>query len=482
MTKYSCDECNFHTSKKTDYSRHCKTKKHQKKVQQETEKQERQKNSSSFLLISPHSEEEPRKKKKSKTGKHKCTICCKIFSTKWNLNRHLMSCEIKNKGVKKVKKSTKKKKCVIQKMITCYHEENEEHLTDTSRTPSENEENEENYARNICRYCGKVFKWRSSLSRHKNRCKDMKIMLMENEKRMLETKLNNEKKMLEQKLEHKDQLMEKEIEKERLQKEIYQEQAGYYKGIYEDSNNLVKATMSSFRTLSQYLVNAPPLESSTIDDLRRVRDEIIKVKLLDAHRTHALQNIKIEEVECSDDESVSVDDEEDIEQEVMDIVPIKKRDDDLVEDLLQHYGDGTIHKYIGNIIIILYKKDNEMDQAIFNSDTSRLTYIISRVLKDGNTKWHIDKGGIDTKKLIIKPIMEGLRPIIVEYHTRKCKNGEEVDDFKRLLIEQRTLMIIKEIDNETIHDKILKFIAPKFYIDDTVKQKVTKKTITDKAQ
>jgi hypothetical protein len=152
---------------------------------------------------------------------------------------------------------------------------------------------------------------------------------------------------------------------------------------------------------------------------------------------------------------------EDISEEISE--EEKKNDDDLIEEIFHQYRNGDVVKYIGDAIVILCKKDKDEDQFIWNSDKVRLTYIIKRVLYDGESKWHIDKDGIDTKKFIIVPILKALRGIIIRYKDRKCTKGEETDIGRLLRIEKTSLEMINEIDSELLHKKILKYIAPELY-------------------
>ena len=55
---------------------------------------------------------------------------------------------------------------------------------------------------------------------------------------------------------------------------------------------------------------------------------------------------------------------------------IKGKDDDFIEDLFHQHRNGKIYRYVGDMIVILCKKDKKIDQSLWNSDPNRLTYII----------------------------------------------------------------------------------------------------------
>lgn len=291
------------------------------------------------------------------------------------------------------------------------------------------------------------------------------MMKVKHEKELLK----KDKELLMNDIKHEKELREKEIE----QKNIYKAHAGYYKKIFDDTHDMVKTTISGFRLLSEMLVNPPAIQEGRLEDILALYDEA---------KSDMPDNIKVKEIEIveSDDDisEYSPASDEEIEEIKEIIRPAKKKDDDFIEDILQYHSDGKLHKYIGDMIIKIYRKENIADQSIFNSDTSRLTYIISRVLhEEGETKWHIDKGGIKTKGIILIPIMNGLRPLLVEYYERMCREDNDIDVGEELRIKERVLTVVKEIDNETIHEKILKYMASGFYLDNNKKRAIKNKKI-----
>jgi hypothetical protein len=63
---------------------------------------------------------------------------------------------------------------------------------------------------------------------------------------------------------------------------------------------------------------------------------------------------------------------------------------DIIEELQNNYYDGTLNKYMGDIIISIYKKENAHDQSLWNTDSSRLAYIIRKKTKQ-NIIWEKDR-------------------------------------------------------------------------------------------
>jgi len=84
----------------------------------------------------------------------------------------------------------------------------------------------------------------------------------------------------------------------------------------------------------------------------------------------------------------------------------KQDNSEFVENLIYEHTHNKLHIYIGDFIIKTYKKEDPSKQSIWNSDTSRLTYLIREIINNNKVDWKIDKKGIKTTKFIIEPILE----------------------------------------------------------------------------
>ena len=79
MSKYNCDICDIHTNKKTDYSKHIKTKSHNRKV-----KESQNKNPTAPDGTSLHS--------KKQHNIYICQYFKNTFTRQSSLSRHIKSC------------------------------------------------------------------------------------------------------------------------------------------------------------------------------------------------------------------------------------------------------------------------------------------------------------------------------------------------------------------------------------------------------
>jgi hypothetical protein len=79
----------------------------------------------------------------------------------------------------------------------------------------------------------------------------------------------------------------------------------------------------------------------------------------------------------------------------------------LYDFILHHNSEGTLDQYIGDIILKYIKKEDPDEQSVWNSDVSRLTYLV-RCLVEDEQKWQRDAKGVLFSKYVITPIIKYL--------------------------------------------------------------------------
>lgn len=143
---------------------------------------------------------------------------------------------------------------------------------------------------------------------------------------------------------------------------------------------------------------------------------------------------------------------------------------DLIEMLYTHYETKSLHKYLGDIIVKAYKKDDPNDQSVWTSDPSRLTYIIREIVNQ-KAEWLVDKKGIKTTKYIIKPLMDYLDRYLSENYNEIIQYIEKnvqymsTSELEKLSKNQNNYIhIIQQIRNNLLQPEILKYIAPYFHV------------------
>ena len=136
------------------------------------------------------------------------------------------------------------------------------------------------------------------------------------------------------------------------------------------------------------------------------------------------------------------------------------------EQLINYYNNDKLVSVISNTIINEYKKADPSKQAVWTSDTSRLTYLIKQLFKDDKSNWVIDKKGVETCKYIVDPLLKFVKDDLIEYSLRPINTSKlssiELELQSKYM--QNGQKIINLIDNSTLKNNILKEITPAFYM------------------
>lgn len=135
-----------------------------------------------------------------------------------------------------------------------------------------------------------------------------------------------------------------------------------------------------------------------------------------------------------------------------------KTDTYMVESVVYAFQEKHATKLLGDAIIKYYKTDNPKQQSLWNTDVSRLTYLVRLTVHDEDD-WIVDKQGIRTNRIIIEPFLNYIRDkilfVVKNFHKiEKLKALNEIDFLRN------ATCFINEIDNGTIKDDIIKYIAP----------------------
>lgn len=173
-----------------------------------------------------------------------------------------------------------------------------------------------------CIYCKTVFARLCNLTKHQTKCgeKNKKVNELQNKINILETMVKNKRNKI-KKMKHKFQEQLK--EKDQL--------IEYFKTLAKMEGNKY-TTMNSINYVKINFNNAPPLK---------------KIKNVNAFKK-------------------------------------KQNDNDFIELIIYYHSRNSLAPYIGDTLVSIYKKENERvnEQRFWNTDCSRLTYIIRDVLNN----------------------------------------------------------------------------------------------------
>lgn len=345
--------------------------------------------------------------------KYICADCKYETNDKSNYNKHINSSNHTQKNKKTVQKSVKHTKILVNAL------RNSPNLSETPKLPEIE-----------CNFCGQKFTRTSNLNRHKQICVEAKL---EEEKHHYQTKLQEKDKETEiQLLKQKNDFLEKEI------KEL--------KAFIKSGKCAPTYNISVKKYIQQKYSDAPHLEKL---------DHNIYAQLVYEHNHN--NGITVNNNVNNDD------------AEIISNGYIANENDKLISLLVYSYNNDTLQNFLGDFIIKNYKKENPSQQAIWNSDVSRLTYVIKELLSSNTeSQWHADYKGVKTKNYIITPLLKHIRQCIDEYWIKS------IDSFKTLDIRslehlQHELVVLqrikKDIDNNVLSCNIIKYIAPEFYMN-----------------
>jgi len=422
MVEYSCDICNFRTIKKTNMSRHTLSNQHKlKSIEAEKHANE---NSNSALRTCVPRENKNIINKKSYT----CDICSICLSTASSYSRHKKLCKKKleseeiqkeqaaklenqkvytqkecdekveeirisyNKKIEQMKQNNIKNELEMTNLnmenITNIHRQYRMRIDEMNKTCQEkiklleheiiqkdnminntnNINNMDNSMdrkvsynhpiatfekRHVCNFCNFSYTSSHGLSKHRKKCGD---------KAAIETKLNHMQQLHEEKLDKLQRDISSNhilIEQLKMSNSNLIETNQYLHALFQVSKEDIAQSMSAMTYITSKYKNAPILS------------------------------------------------------QMKNYISIGYSDKEKFLDLVIYENEKeTLHKFIGEFIIKYYKKNNSSLQSLWNTDSSRLTYVIRQLSANNKLEWIIDKDGIETTKIIIKPLLEFIHTIL----------------------------------------------------------------------
>ncbi len=356
---------------------------------------------------------------------YECKICNYIVESKSAFSHHKKS----KKHLEKVNKPNDiihDYPLVIQNYPNIIQEKNN------------NEESEEK--KYICKICNTEFKYNTGLSKHKKKCKldevdELKKKIIEikqqcdetiknKEMELLKTQFEELKKQLDEVKKEKDKQIEevkKEKDKQLEEKGKLEDQLLYYRDLSISKNN--DSSMTNLNFLNTYFTNAPALEDADEGDFHKIFKSTKTNKTKDEYY------------------------------------------ENLGNEILNLYENNKLHILISEYILKKYCMKDKMKQSVWNSDATRLNYIIRKTVKEDNM-WIMDKCGVNLLEKIIRPINDYIKKqlgLIQNYLGTELQNSNDaVNYFEKWA---KAAVIIKEVNDGVLENKILKELTKYFNID-----------------
>ncbi len=260
-----------------------------------------------------------------------------------------------------------------------------------------------------CKFCENEYLHKSSLSRHQIKCEKLHL------KQTLKENLKENIK--------KDIKKELNLELEEI-KDTVSDNTTCIKNLATHAKCFAESTMGTVSFIFKYLDKAPVIEKN-IDYKKELQYNPLNKNLL-------------------------------------------RDDEKIVEDILSYKRHNILVRYLSDIIISIYKKDNPNEQSLWNSDVTRKNYLL-RELVNNTPLWITDKTGILTTEIIIEPLLKKLRELLVAYMlVPVIKSGQTTmtpESDKRYFNNDLIMDLIMEIDDSKLHNEINNYIAPYFHFD-----------------
>ena len=209
---------------------------------------------------------------------------------------------------------------------------------------------------------------------------------------------------------HEFELLNLKLDKYKDESEHYKEEMNYYKKMLMEAGGLVKKSVSALTYSIQNYDMAPPIQSIQIND--------------------------IDTFESSNKKTV--------------------------EDVISAYKHRTMSKYIGDIILKIYKKEDPKKQSVWNTDDTRLTYLVKELLNNKSSNWIVDKKGTKTAEYLIDPLLEHIKSLIIIYQKNYSIpdiNLHSTEIEMMLENNKKIVEIVNEIDDGLMAKDVLKYIS-----------------------
>ena len=275
-----------------------------------------------------------------------------------------------------------------------------------------------------CANCNAFYNAKTTFYNHKKKCG-----IIENtENNNLKIELIIAKHQIETlKLKNECEKVKNECEKEKIKNECEKEKVKILKSVVKNSNSTTKTALkissksiSAIKYVNENFKNAPKLETLTDFNMMgyNIEDEIEKKKLVD--------------------------------------------------NLLYHYRQNSVHKIFGDHIVSLYKKDNLANQSMHTTDTSRMNYIVRGSKNGNNLKWYIDKNGVMICDIIIEKLISYFVDVLKWYQNNLINDMLEEPNNIKLDIKNKVeniLGMLINVDSGQLIKDTNKYIAPFFNLD-----------------
>jgi hypothetical protein len=157
-----------------------------------------------------------------------------------------------------------------------------------------------------------------------------------------------------------------------------------------------------------------------------------------------------------------------------------------IDYILYNKTVNKLDKWVGDIILQIYKKENPFEQSIWATDASRYSYLICEVIEGVNGKrsdWITDRSGTKITEIIINPTLELVAETIHTYLDETLEHDVDamtIEGVMKTTANRNTANeILKNILDTKLHKEVLKYITPSLCADLIFLEDAMNKSIID---
>ena len=264
-----------------------------------------------------------------------------------------------------------------------------------------------------CDYCERIFTRYDNLGRHIKSCEAKRKCNEDNELKKQLQELRLQVELLKTKSNYTED-KNKHITKE---KDHYKDEATYYKNMLMEAGGLVKKSVSALTYSIKNYDDAPTIKTIEVDKIDSFKN------------------------------------------------PNKQ----MMEDILSMYKHKTLNKHLGDAILKIYKKDTPGDQSIWNTDDTRLTYLVKELLSNKSSNWIVDKKGIKTMGYLITPLLTYIKTLTILYQENYgIPEPHQINVELDMILEnnKKIIELVNDIDDGVLSKDILKYISTHLRFND----------------
>jgi hypothetical protein len=140
----------------------------------------------------------------------------------------------------------------------------------------------------------------------------------------------------------------------------------------------------------------------------------------------------------------------------------------LCETLIHYYREKRLDIYLGEYVVLFYKKDNPKDNSVWVTDITRSTFYIKE-----NMDWVVDKVAQKVGAKIIDPMLDYIKENLKIFNDRENKLTKDMKQSVEemgvhVLNNSDGVDIVRLIDKGLLKKSIIKCIAPCFQLEKAI--------------